>query len=270
MEKYKAIILDLDGTLTNDGKEVTPRTLDALMQVQRKGVKVILASGRPVYGIRPVAEALRLGEHGGYVLAYNGGKIVRWKDGEILFNQSLDKLYVDALYAESVDEGFPILVYQGDHIGTTDENSEYVHKAAFINKMTIEQYDNFPDDVVHPVNKCLILGEPQRLEKMEDLMRERMKGRVDVYRSQPFFLECVPVGIDKSASLRFLLGRLGISVDEVVACGDAANDLCMIEMAGLGVAMANAIPAVKEKADYVTSLNNNEDGIAEVVEKFLL
>ena len=89
-----------------------------------------------------------------------------------------------------------------------------------------------------------------------------------VYRSEPYFLELVPDGIDKAKSLAVLLEKLSISREEVIACGDGFNDASMIRFAGLGVAMANAQPLVREQADYIT-LSNDCDGVAHVVEKFI-
>ena len=92
---------------------------------------------------------------------------------------------------------------------------------------------------------------------------------MNVFRSEPFFLELVPQGIDKARSLAVLLEEIGLSKDEMIACGDGFNDLSMIQYAGLGVAMANAQEVVKKAADYIT-LSNEEDGVAAVVKKFFL
>ena len=100
-------------------------------------------------------------------------------------------------------------------------------------------------------------------------MNEHLKGSMGVYRSEPYFLELVPNGIDKAQSLSILLNKLSMTPDEMIACGDGFNDLSMIQFAGLGVAMANAQLAVKEQADFIT-LSNEEDGVAHVIEQFLL
>ena len=92
---------------------------------------------------------------------------------------------------------------------------------------------------------------------------------ISVYRSEPYFLELVPMGIDKARSLAVLLEKLGMTREEMVAVGDGYNDLSMIQYAGMGVAMANAQEPVRKAADYVT-LSNEEDGVAAVVEKFFL
>ena len=265
---YKAIVLDLDGTLTNNKKEITPLTKEALMSAQRKGMRVILASGRPTYGIRPVADALSIGSYDGYVMAYNGGCVTKWADKTIIFNQTLDPALVPVLYkaAKDAPHHFEILTYQGESIAATNVNDEYVRHEAFINKMPLMQYDDFPNQVQPPINKCLIVGDPAPLALLEKELAETLQGKCGVYRSADFFLECVPCGIDKAASLSRLIKTLGIKREEVIAVGDGYNDISMIEYAGLGVAMANAASEVKTKADFVT-LSNEEDGVAYVIKR---
>lgn len=267
--KYKAIVLDLDGTLTNSKKEITPRTKEVLMKAQEMGVKVILASGRPTYGIAPLADELEIDKFGGFILAINGARITNWTTKEIIFDQILDEKLVPELYKAAIDNKFQILTYQGDAIAATDIEDEYVVHEAFINKMPLIHYPDFLNQVYYPINKCLIVGEPSRLAILDKELAKHMEGRMNIYRSCDFFLECVPLGIDKAASLRRLFEHEGITLDEVMACGDGNNDLSMIQAAGLGVAMANSTPEVLAAADYVT-LSNEEDGVAAVVEKFIL
>lgn len=266
---YKLIALDLDGTLTNERKEITPRTREALMRAQRAGVRVVLASGRPVYGIAPLAEELEIARHGGFVLAINGGRMVSWETREVLFEQTLDPQLVPALYHAAKDHGVEILTYQGEGIAATSVTDQYVLHEAFINKMPVMDYSDFLGKLVYPINKCLIVGDPERLAVLEPELARQMEGKMSVYRSAGFFLECVPLGIDKAASLQRLIDQLGISREEVMACGDGWNDLSMIQFAGLGVAMANAAPELKECADFVTT-SNEEDGVALAVERFIL
>ena len=151
--KYRMIVLDLDGTLTNAKKEIMPRTQAALMEAQRRGVRIVLASGRPTYGIVPLAEQLKLAENDGYILAYNGGKIVSCRTGEVVFNQELAPKLVPLLHDEAKAAGMEILTYQGEGIAATRKKNKYVLHEAFINKMPVEEYDDFPRQVQHPINK---------------------------------------------------------------------------------------------------------------------
>ena len=134
--------------------------------------------------------------------------------------------------------------------------------------METQKVDNFLEAIDFPVAKCLIVGEATRLAELEKIMHEALKDRMGVYRSEPYFLEFVPKGIDKAQSLAVLLEKIGATKDEMIAVGDGFNDLSMIKFAGLGVAMANAQEVVRQSADYIT-LSNEEDGVAAVVEKFM-
>ena len=267
--KYKMIVLDLDGTLTNNKKEITPCTKQALMQAQAAGVHVVLASGRPTYGIVPLAEELKLKDNSGYILAFNGGKIIDCTNNEVLFEQKLDEQLVPILFQEAKKAGMEILTYQGEGIAATNKDDKYVQHEAFINKMPVTQYDDFLNQLVYPINKCLIVGDPTPLHELELRLAKELEGKMDVYRSADFFLECVPLGIDKARALDRLISSLGISREEVIACGDGYNDLSMIRFAGLGVAMANAAKDIQSEADFVT-LSNEEDGVAHVIERFIL
>lgn len=267
--KYKMLVLDLDGTLTNNYKEITPRTKEALMQAQAKGVRVVLASGRPTYGITPIANELMLTNHGGFILAFNGGKIIDYTSRETVFEQTIGKPEVEALYNAADKAGLAILTYQDYGIVTTQKDNNYVEHEAFINKLPVTQCDNFVEDLQYPINKCLIVGDPTPLHELELQLSKDLFGQVEVYRSAGFFLECVPPGVDKAKSLERLLAMVNIDKDDVIAVGDGFNDLSMIEYAELGIAMDNAPGEVKSRANFVTS-SNDEDGVAKVIEKFIL
>ena len=120
------IVLDLDGTLTNSEKQITPRTKRALMEAQKQGVRLVLASGRPTFGIMPLANELELARYGGLILAFNGGKIIDCKTGKTLFEQTLDPALVPILYREAMQAGMQILTYQGEGIATTKTEDPYV------------------------------------------------------------------------------------------------------------------------------------------------
>lgn len=269
MRQYKMIVLDLDGTLTNEKKEITPRTKETLMNAQKEGIKVVLASGRPTQGIVPLAKELELEVYGGYILAFNGGKIISCTNNKVLFEQTLDPTLVPTLYNETIAAGLAILTYQGKGIATTRKDDKYVELEAFINKLPVEQYDDFLNQLVYPINKCLIVGDPTPLHELELKLSQQLDGKMEVYRSAGYFLECVPLGVDKARSIERLIQMIGLKREEIIACGDGYNDLSMLRFAGLGVAMANADKEIQEQADFIT-LSNEEDGVAYVIEKFMI
>ena len=189
--------------------------------------------------------------------------------GATVYNQELDPAVVPLLHDEAKAAGMEILTYQGEGIAATKKANKYVLHEAFINKMPVEEYTDFKNQIEFPINKCLIVGDPKPLHQLELRLASQMEGKLSVYRSAGFFLECVPPGIEKAHSLAKLIATLGIAREEVIACGDGYNDKGMIEFAGLGVAMANASTEVQDAADYIT-YSNEEDGVAHVVEKFIL
>ena len=172
-------------------------------------------------------------------------------------------------YKCATDNHFAIVTYDGKYVLTEYPEDEYVLKEAILNVMTPKKVDHFLEAIKFPIAKCLIVGEPTRLAVLEKEMYEHLKDRMGVFRSEPYFLELVPKGIDKAQSLAVLLKEIGMTKEEMIAVGDGFNDLSMIQYAGLGVAMANAQEIVRQNADYIT-LSNEEDGVAAVVEKFIL
>lgn len=267
--KYKILVLDLDGTLTNKKKEITEHTRETLIRAQEAGVKIVLASGRPTYGIMPLARQLELDKYEGYILAYNGGQIIDCKTGELMYENVLDPAVYPYLYECAKSNGFQILSYKDEYIISENADDQYVQHEAFLNRMPSKTVESFLDVINFPVAKCLIVGDPEPLAQLEPVMKKELESKMNVFRSEPFFLELVPKGIDKARCLAVLLEELGMTPDEMMACGDGFNDLSMIEYAGLGVAMANAQEVVRQAANYIT-LSNEEDGVAHAVEKFML
>ncbi|WP_294616599.1 Cof-type HAD-IIB family hydrolase [uncultured Bacteroides sp.] len=266
-QDYRLLVLDLDGTLTNSKKEISPRNLRTLLRLQQSGIRLVLASGRPTYGIAPLAEQLQMKEHNGYILSYNGGEIIDWSTGELLYKNLLPDDVLPVLYQAAADHKQAILTYDNEFILTEHPDDPYVVKEAFLNKMQIRRTDNFLQDAPLPLPKCLIVGEPEQLVQTEAELSLRLQNRISVYRSEPYFLELVPLGIDKARSLAVLLEKSGIAREEMVAMGDGYNDLSMIEYAGLGIAMGNAQVTVKAAADYIAP-TNDEDGVAVAVEHY--
>lgn len=265
---YKMIVLDLDDTLLRDDLTISPRTKKALIEAQEMGVKVVLASGRPTYGMYDIAEELRLKDYGSFLLSFNGAKIISCRTGEELFSSTLNPETVHQLYDISRREDAWIHTYVGDLI-VTEENNRFTDIEGEITGLKIVEVDNFKEAVAEPVVKVLMTEEAEKLARVEKKLQQELGDKLSIMRSKPFFLEFLEKDVTKGSSLNHLIGRLGIKREEVIAMGDSYNDLAMIEFAGLGVAMGNAPLDIQEKADYVTDTNMN-DGVAKVVEKLIL
>ncbi|MDR2025187.1 MAG: Cof-type HAD-IIB family hydrolase [Hungatella sp.] len=266
---YRMIVLDLDGTLTDRNKKITPRTKEALFELKRQGGIIVLASGRPTYGVMPLARELELHESGGYILSFNGGRIIDCRTGETVFARELPVSSNSRIIRMAKEHGVNILTYEDDLIITPNAGDEYVEKESTINKLEVKEIQDMEAYVQFPVVKFLMLDEGDYLAMVEPKVKAALGRDYSVYRSEPYFLEILPKGVDKAASLERLLMKLGMGREEMIACGDGYNDLSMIQYAGLGVAMENAVLPVRLAADYVT-LSNNDDGVAHVIEKFML
>lgn len=266
---YSIIALDLDGTLTRNDKSISPHTRQTLLDAQQRGLKVVLASGRPTNGMTYIADDLQLSEYGGVVLAYNGGEITDWRTKEVLYRVAFPADRIQHLYDQVKAAGFHIMTYVGREIWT-EEVDQYIVRSSERNRMQIRLVDNFVDAVRDvPIAKCMITGDPELLCEFEKRVVDHSDPDIIGYRSEDFYLEFVPKGIDKGRCLQKVLDHYNAKREQLIACGDGYNDLSMIEFAGLGVAMANAKEPLKKAADFIT-LSNEDDGVAYVVEKFSL
>lgn len=266
---YQILALDLDGTLTDSRKEISRPTLEALIDIQEKGKKVVLASGRPTKGVLPLARQLRLDEYGSYILSFNGGRITDCKSGQTIYEKLLPEDVAQPLfYIVKKYSKIDIVAYTPDTLISGIQPNSYTELESGINHMPIVQVDDFPAHVPEESNKILVTGSPEIISRVKTEVSEYFHSYVSVYCSDPFFLEIMPPGVDKAHSLLRLLSSVGLTADQMICCGDGDNDLTMIETAGLGVAMANAQPAVLATADYVTK-SNDEGGVLHVINKFL-
>ena len=268
--KYKLLVLDVDGTLLNDEREISKRTLAALLKVQQMGVRRVLAAGRPTYGLMPLAKTLELGNYGGFVLSYNGCQIIKAQNGEILFERRINPEMLPYLEKKARKNGFAIFTYHDDTLITDSPDNEYIKNEALLNNLKIIREDEFSTAIDFAPCKCMLVSDKEKaLIGLEQHWEKRLAGTLDAFRSEPYFLEVVPCGVNKANTLGALLEHLGVTREEVIAVGDGVCDVTMLQLAGMGVAMGHSQDSVKVCADYVTA-SNEEDGVALAVEKLIL
>ena len=268
--KYKLLVLDVDGTLLNDEREISKRTLAALLKVQQMGVRIVLASGRPTYGLMPLAKTLELGNYGGFVLSYNGCQIIKAQNGEILFERRINPEMLPYLEKKARKNGFAIFTYHDDTLITDSPDNEYIKNEALLNNLKIIREDEFSTAIDFAPCKCMLVSDKEKaLIGLEQHWEKRLAGTLDAFRSEPYFLEVVPCGVNKANTLGALLEHLGVTREEVIAVGDGVCDVTMLQLSGMGVAMGHSQDSVKVCADYVTA-SNEEDGVALAVEKLIL
>ncbi len=270
--KYKLLVVDLDDTLLNSQNEISKRTHATIRKVQQAGVRVVVASGRPTFGILPIAQSIELENYGGYFLSYNGGQIFHCAKGqnELLFEKRIQPEMLPMLEEKARSCGFDIFTYHQDYIITNNTNNQHIIREAKINGMRLIQSDNFAESVnFSPCKVMLVSDDEEALMALEESWRKPLSGTLDVFRSEKYFLEVVPPSIDKGNTLSILLDKLNINADEVVAIGNGIRDFAMIQMVGLGVAMGNSAESLRACADMVVP-GNDEHGVAIAIEKIFL
>ncbi len=265
---YKLVVLDIDGTLVNSDKKITEKTKEYIKKATAKGVKFIIASGRTPYGILPIAKEIELEKIGGYILAYNGGMCMNCETMEVLYETNMPCTEMPKIYEYAMEHKIPLMTYNKETLIISTDATEYIELEARLNNLSIEKSEDFIKDINFNFPKTLFTDKPEILEKHEAAVKE-MVPHLEVFRSEPFFLEVCPPNIHKATGIAKVIELLGIKQEEVIAIGDGFNDVTMIEYAGLGVAMGNAHDDIKAIANHVT-LTNNEDGVCKVIEEFIL
>ena len=271
----KAILLDIDGTLTNDAKEITPRTRDALLAAQDNGAVLVLASGRANMGLTGFADVLNMKDHNGIFVCFNGAKAMNYQTGEVYFQQTLTvdqgKRVLDHMHRFEVcpiyDKGAYMYLENAfftiERDGAPWSIAEY---EAHNNNYLLCEVTNNAEFLDWEVNKILVAGQPEYLQEHWQEMGAPFEGELSSMFTAPFYYEFTPLGVDKTKALSETFAKLGIAPEETIAFGDAQNDLSMLKWAGIGVAMGNAVDEVKEAANEIT-LSNNEDGIAVALQR---
>ncbi len=265
--KEKVLVLDLDGTLLNSQKEISSVTNAALHDIMKKGHKVILASGRPTPGMRPYERELELEKYGGYLLSFNGARVIACGTGEIIYQRTLSPALLPGVYRFAAENGCGLATHLGNEAISAFAPDKYIALEARINGMNVRTVENFVEFVDFDMYKCLMTAEPERAAALEARLRERYGQYASIYRSDPYFIEVMPKNVDKADSLGRTLKIMGMGWEDAVCCGDGFNDISMIKNSGVGVAMGNAQPEVKEAADYVAA-DNDSDGLVEVIERY--
>ena len=262
------IALDLDGTLTNDRKEITGRTAACLKAMQKKGVRLVLASARPSPGLWKESALLELPEHGGILMSYNGGRIVDAKTGSTMYETAM--LWEMAVQVLRKLEEYPVVVIldDGRQFYVTDPDGYKVEYECRNNHMTCSKVDNLADFISFSPVKFLLAAEPRIIKTVQSRIAAWLPEELTVVQTAPFYLEIIPASINKGEGLRRICSLLHIPIEQTIAFGDSENDIPMLQAAGIGAAMGNAAKEVKEAADIVIG-SNNEDGIAAYLDAYL-
>lgn len=261
------LVVDMDDTLLNDNHIISDENTAMLLKAQEMGVYVVLASGRPTSAMIEYAKFLQCDINNSFMISFNGSTITDLKEDKVLFEHALTKEQIHSIYDFSKQNNTHIITYLDGKI-ISETPSEYIDIESSITGLEHVIVSSFKDYVTTSAVKCLLLEEPTYLKGIEPILKTAMP-ELSVCMSKPFFLEAAPNGVDKGAAVKFLAEKLNINPSEIIAIGNAGNDLTMIQYAGLGVWVDNVELELREFGDVIVA-SNNDHGVAEVVKRFIV
>ncbi|NOI91829.1 HAD family phosphatase [Vibrio splendidus] len=265
---YKLIALDMDGTLLNSEKVISQENKDAIAKARAAGVKVVLASGRPLEGMQSKLDELSINGEDDFVLFYNGSKVQNVSTKEIIHSEISNGRSAKQIAALAQELGGYVHAFSKIHGLITPENNEYTAIEARINGLEITEFDFSQLEDDHEIIKTMIVAEPSKLTEIIGKLPQELKAQFTIVQSAPFFLEFLNPNSNKGVGIKAIAKHLGIKAEEVICMGDAENDHHMLEYAGMGIAMENAMEETKKLADYITA-SNDDHGVAVAIEKFI-
>lgn len=268
---YKLIALDIDGTLLNSKKEVTKEVFDAIQMAKKKGVKVVLSTGRPLPGVQSLLKELKLNNEKNYVVTFNGGLVQEISSQDVISNIEMSYEDFDIIYNElSKKHNVKIHINTPDSVVVPYKDApKYSIHEANLNNIPVICMDESEINEDLTFCKVMLIDEPEIIDNIITKIPKEFHDKYTIVRSAPFFLEFLNKKVNKGSGLQALCNKLNIDPCEVIAVGDEENDRHMIEFAGLGVAMGNARDSIKEIANYITDSNDNH-GVAKVISEFIL
>ena len=265
---FDLVALDLDDTLLHTDLSISDANREALARSHRCGAKVVLASGRNIYSMRRYVELLGLRGPDDYIIATNGGEIVESATDKVLDETRLPTALCYEVASEIEARGFPWQIYDDGviyHHGWSEWTAE---DSRLTGQQTLPLADPGPYFERRTL-KIVVPGDPALMPGLLSEICAHFRGRAEVLISKPCFLEVLPLGVNKGVGLARLASRLGIPLERCIAMGDAMNDIDMLREAGFSCAPANAVPAAKEAAKWVSPLSNDEDFVADALGRWM-
>jgi Cof subfamily protein (haloacid dehalogenase superfamily) len=248
---------------------ISYRARNAIKRAEAAGVVVVLASGRVPSAMETFARHLGLHKRPGYLICNNGTIIQESHTGAIISEARLPPETALIAYDLAEAEGFAVQIYEDDimYVSRSNEFADYDQKITGLRQVVV---NNFRAMVAAGCGKLIIPGDPMILRPLENLLKTYIGADATIFASKSYFLEILPPRTDKGTALAKVAEKLGVPREAVLAIGDSMNDEAMLRWAGIGVAMANGDQRIKDMADLVTERSNDDDGVADVIEKYLL
>jgi Cof subfamily protein (haloacid dehalogenase superfamily) len=269
MSAVRLLALDLDDTLLRSDLTISYQTRSVIKKAEAAGVIVVLASGRISAAMDQFASLLGMHKKAGYLICNNGTLIQESHTGKVIYENRMDVKTALTAFDLADAEGFPVQIYEDDimYVSRHNEYTGYDQKLTGLRQVVVE---HFRAMVAGGCHKLLIPGDPKLLPPLESILRTYLGDSITIFTSKPYFLEILPANTNKGTALEKVADLLGINQKDVMAIGDSMNDEAMLKWAGMGIAMANSDERIKNIADLVTTRDNDDDGVAEVIEKYIL
>jgi Cof subfamily protein (haloacid dehalogenase superfamily) len=266
-KEIKLVAIDVDGTLLNSEHEMTPRIEKALRAAAEQGVMVVFATGKTRNAVVPHLTKLGIDAPG----IYNQGLIAVDADGKPIHSQTLEPRIARQVITMAEDRGFSVLAYAGSRILSKTRNRHIEDILAQYHEVIPEVVGALQNILIDtPIQKLLAVGDPHAIKGLRWQLSALVGGHGRLVQAAvPEMLEILPPNGSKGAALKVVCKHFKIAPEQVVAIGDAENDIEMIQFAGVGVAMGNADQKTKDAANHVVA-SNDEDGVAEALERFVL
>lgn len=262
----RAIITDVDGTLLDSQHRLSERNERALRRAAGQGIAVILATGKSRHSAEAFIERLGLQTPGVYVQ----GLVVYNADGSIRHESTLDPAVVRRVYDLTAPDGYTVIAYSRDRIYMGRPRQQWINMLVGYHEPQPEPVEPFEQIIGQtPVNKVVVFAEEECIAPLRERLAAGLDGSARLVQAVASMLEVMPAGVSKASALRSVLAELGIEPEHTLAIGDGENDVEMLRMAGIGVAVGNAAAVARAAADAVVA-TNDEDGVAEAVERFAL
>lgn len=263
------IVIDLDGTLLNNKHQLSERNEKALKAAIEQGVKVVIATGKTRHSARDVIAKLALTTPGIYLQ----GLAIYDGDGHVIHEQRLDPELARQVITFAEDRGFDMIAYSGSKIlvrQVTQRATELTEQYGEPAPEAIGALQNVLGEM--PINKLIAIrhGDARKIKALRWQLGKQLDGKGRLMQAMiPDMLEILPPNASKASALKVLLKQIGVNAENILAIGDGENDIEMLQMAGIGVAVGNAHQMLKDIADHVVG-TNEEDGVAQALEQFVL
>ena len=273
-KEIKLVAIDLDGTLLTEDRRLPQANIDAIHQAIQAGVQVVICTGRTLPGVREIISQLPFDGEDEFLILQNGSVTHRLHNLEVVEQVTISRLAREALLDFSRifdEEGAQLVAFDQENLVLVSQHApnEIVLKDSEILGTPITRFTADEFLAYEGFNKAMVLGEAVILDSLKDRLPSSLLDYYSPVRSQPIIAEFLVKGVSKASGLKALAERLGIDAEHVMAIGDQLNYLEMLEWAGLGVAMGNAVTRIKEVSDVVTS-SNDEAGVAQAIQKYIL